>query len=352
MAYTGATIADVVIPKVFSAYAQELSTELSLLVQSGIIVRNPALDGFLAGGGNIITMPKWQDLGRIDSVLENVSANVSSTENTPAAVNNVESYSELGIRNNRNVAFGSRDLAAQLAGSDPMELIARRLAAWWVRAEQRQLNATMEGLINTDLAAGTQTLVNDQAAVAGQDVNTATDLVTSNMFLDTFQLLGDHKNDITGIVVHSVVHTNLQKANLIDFIPDSRADVGFGTYMGKTLIVDDGSFTTTRATASATADVYGSIVFGAGAFQYGVGSPRVSTEIDRNPLAGHGGGEEYIVNRREYVLHPAGFSIDITAGTQVTNSKGPSDTQLAEASRYSMVALRKNVPMAVLLTNG
>ena len=116
MAYTGATIADVVIPKVFSAYAQELSTELSLLVQSGIIVRNPALDGFLAGGGNIITMPKWQDLGRIDGQLENVSANISSTEDTSATVNNVESYSELGIRNNRNVAFGSRDLAAQLAG--------------------------------------------------------------------------------------------------------------------------------------------------------------------------------------------------------------------------------------------
>lgn len=351
MAFTGNSISDVVIPEVFTAYTQELSTELSLLVRSGVIVRNPALDGFLAGGGDIITMPKWQDLGRIDGSLEAVSANISSYTGSDAVVNNVESYTELGIRNNRNVAFGSRDMAAQLAGSDPMDLIARRIAAWWVRAEQRQLNATIEGLIATDLAAASQELVNDQANVAGADVGSG-NLVDSNKFLDTFQLLGDHKNDITAIAVHSVVHTNLQKANLIDFIPDSRADVGFGTYMGKTLIVDDGVLTMTRATTTDPADVYASVVFGPGAFQYGVGSPRVGTAIDRNELAAQGGGEEFLINRREYVLHPAGFSVDITAGTAITGNHGPTDAQLAEAGRYTRVALRKNVPMAVLLTNG
>ena len=329
-------IADVVVPEIFSAYTQELSTELSLLVRSGVIVRNPALDGFLAGGGTLIQMPKWED-------LSDTEANVSGDTGT-AGTEKIGSHKEIGIRHNRNQAWAAMDLSAQLAGSDPMEAIARRVAAYWVRQEQAMVNSIVAGLI-----AGTPTLLNDIAAADAADA-VAANLATGSDFLDTFQLLGDHKSNVTAIALHSVVHTNLQKANLIDFIPDSRADVGFGTYMGKTLLVDDGlTVDSTRVDASAAAQpMYSSVVFGGGAFQYGVGSPRVGTEIDRNVLAGNGGGEEVLVNRREFALHPAGFSV----ATNVAAGESPTNTELAANTAYTLVGQRKQIPMAVLRSNG
>lgn len=333
-------ISDVVVPEVFSAYAQELSTELSLLVRSGVIVRNPALDGFLAGGGDIVTMPMWKDLSDTEA---NVSGGLAADGN--ATPERIQTRTELAIRHNRNQSWGSFDLAAQLAGSDPMDAIARRVAAYWVRQEQLMLNAIIEGLV-----ADTASLLNDIAASNGVTA-LAANKVTGADLLDTFQLLGDHKTDITAIAVHSVVHTNLQKANLIDFIPESRADVGFGTYMGKTLLVDDGltvDETSTDDALGADQFIYDTVVFGQGAFQYGVGSPRVGTEIDRNPLAGNGGGEEFMVNRREFLLHPKGFSIDATAVT----GKSPTNAELRSADAYDLVGQRKDIPLAVLRSNG
>lgn len=330
-------IADVVVPEVFSAYTQELSTELSLLVRSGVIARNPALDAFLAGGGNFIQMPKWED-------LSDTEANISGDSGT-AGTEKIGSHKEIGIRHNRNQAWASMDLSAQLAGSDPMDAIARRVAAYWVRQEQLMVNSMIAGLI-----AGTASLLNDIAAADNVDV-AAGNLATGSDFLDTFQLLGDHKSNVTAIALHSVVHTNLQKANLIDFIPESRADVGFGTYMGKTLLVDDGLTVDDSRTAADTVTVqpmYTSVVFGPGAFQYGVGSPRVGTEIDRNPLQGNGGGEEFLVNRREFVLHPAGFSVALN----VAAGESPTNAELAASTAYTLVGQRKQVPLAVLRSNG
>tara|TARA_R110000824_G_scaffold238429_2_gene427217 strand:- start:555 stop:1559 length:1005 start_codon:yes stop_codon:yes gene_type:complete len=329
-------IADVVVPDIFSAYTQELSTELSLLVRAGIVVRNPQLDGFLAGGGQLIQMPKWEDL--LDT-----EANVSGDSGT-AVAEKAATHKEIGIRHNRNQAWSSMDLSAALAGSDPMSMIAQRVASYWVRQEQLMLNNIVAGII-----AGTSTIINDIAAANNVDA-IAANLATSSDFLDTFQLLGDHKGEVTAVAVHSVVHTNMQKANLIDFVPDSRADVGFGTYMGKSLLVDDGLTVDITRDDSGGVDqpMYTSIVFGTGAFQSGVGSPRVGTEIERTALAGTGGGEEVLVNRREFALHPAGFSV----ATNVGAGESPTNAELAANTAYTLVGQRKDVRLAVLRSNG
>ena len=331
-------IVDVVTPQVFSAYTQQLSEELSLLVRSGVIARNPALDAFLSGGGDLIKMPIWEDL--LDTEA-NVSGDTGNAVTQKAA-----SHTEIGIRHNRNQAWSAMDLASQLAGSDPMAMIATRVASYWVRQEQLMLNHIIEGLVADE--AG---LINDIAAATNADA-VAANLATSSDILDTFQLLGDHKSDVTAIAVHSVVHTNLQKSNLVDFIPDSRADVGFGTYMGRTLLVDDGLTVDNarfKADTTTVQPMYTSVVFGPGAFQYGVGSPRVGTEIDRNILAGQGGGEEILVNRREFVLHPKGFSVatDVAGADQ-----SPTNAQLKASTAYTMVGQRKDIPLAILRSNG
>jgi len=332
-------ISDVVVPSVFAPYVQELSLELSLLVRTGVIARSQQLDAFLSGGGQILDVPAWED-------LSDTEPNISSDSGTATPLN-IGSNQAKAVRVNQNQAWGSMDLSSQLAGSDPMDAIARRVAAYWTRAQQARLLATVKGLADNNAS-----IVND-ISDAGTDNNAAADaanLVSADAFLDTFQLLGDHKTNISAIAMHSVVHTNLQKQNLIDFIPDSEGNVGFGTYLGKTVLVDDGMIT--QADASLTE--YYTIAFGAGAFQLGVGSPRVGAEVERNALAGSGGGEEILVSRTEYCLHPQGFTA-VAANIPANNSSWSNselEDTVAPAYEFVDATRRKAVPLAVLKSNG
>ena len=325
-------IADVVVPSVFSAYVQELSTELSLLVRSGVIATSPALDSFLAGGGTFIDMPFWNDLADDEA---NVSSDIETYSATPGKVTTGRT---IAIRNNRNQHWSASDLTGALAGSDPMSAIASRVASYWVRQDQAQLNSVLKGLV-----AGTSSLVND-IAEGSAGTPAAENLFSSDALLDTFQLMGDHKQNIRAIAVHSVIHTAMQKANLIDFVADSEANVGFGTYMGKTLIVDDGIATTTDGANTE----YFTVCYGAGAFQLGNGSPRVAAEVTREALAANGGGQEILTSRREYALHPAGFTVNSSVAAGVS----PTNTELEASDAYSLSVARKNVPMAILKSNG
>jgi len=341
-------ISDVIVPSVFAPYVQLLSTNLSLLVRSGIINGSARLDSFLSGGGTFLDLPHWNDLSddeanvsgdaRSDLVRPGVQADANDA--TPL---DITAGKTVAIRNNRNQNWSAMDLASQLAGDDAMSAIASRVASYWVRQDQAQLNSVIKGLV-----AGNASLVNDIVSADGADA-AAQNLFSANALLDTFQLMGDHKQNISAIAVHSAIHTAMQKLNLIDFVPSSEGNVGFGTYMGKSLIVDD-NLTVDAGTdsgAQATAEYY-TVCFGAGAFQYGEGSPRVAAEVSRQALAGNGGGQEVLSSRREYVLHPAGFTVN----SSVAAGQSPSNTELEASDAYSMTVARKNVPFAVLKSNG
>lgn len=324
---------DIIDPRVFSPYLQELTVEKSLLIRSGIVERNPLLDSFLAGGGHFIEMPKWQDLA-------DGEANYSSFANNAAGIDAVTSVQENGIRLNRNKVFGARDMASDIAGSDPMDVIANRFADWWVRHDQALLLSILKGLVLEDIDAdGSADLINS-VAVTGSVAGSANKF-SAEALLDTFQILGDGKSNISAIAVHSYIHTQMQKQNLIDYTPDSEANIGFGTYMGKTLLVDDGLTVTagTDAPGGNSQPAYDTVAFAPGAFQLGFGNPRVPVETNREPLTGHGGGEEYIVTRREMVLHPVGFSINIdNANTAMGNDRQSlSNTEIAAQDIYARV---------------
>jgi len=323
---------DIIDPRVFSPYLQELTVEKSLLIRSGIVERNPLLDSFLDGGGHYIEMPKWQDLA-------DGEANYSSTDpGQTADIESVTTVQENGIRLSRNKVFGSQDLVAAVAGSDPMDVIANRFADWWVRHDQNLMLAILNGLLLDDTGTDGADLINT-VAVTGSVAGSANKF-SAEALLDTFQILGDGKSNISAIAVHSFIHTQMQKQNLIDYSPDSEANIGFGTYMGKTLLVDDGLTVTAGNDGGGNSQpAYDTIAFAPGAFQLGFGNPRVPVETNREPLTGHGGGEEYIVTRREMVLHPVGFSVNITnADAAMGNTRQSlSNTEIAADNIYARV---------------
>ena len=91
---------------------------------------------------------------------------------------------------------------------------------------------------------------------------------------------------------------------------------------------------------------YTSVIYGAGAFGYGVGSAEVPVEIDRLAGGGNGGGIETLWERNTWLIHPFGFK-----QTSTPSAVSFTQAELSTAAVWDRVVDRKLVPMAFLVTN-
>ena len=341
-------VSDVIVPEIFTPYTQNLTEEKSRLVQSGLITRSESLDNLLAGGGITFQVPSWKDL---DNDADRISTDTSVPFNAadaslPAGVarppdpNKIGTLKEIAVRLNRNNSWSSSDLAAVLAGSDPMQAIAGRVSAYWTRRLQAAFIATWNGVIADNVANDSGDYIND---VSGGSYSAGVTDFTAEAFLDTAVTMGDSMEDLTAVVVHSVVYNRMQKNNLIDFIPDARGEINIPTFLGREVIVDDG--------VPRTGNVYDTWLFGGGATQMGVGSPPVATEVDRKAGGGNGGGQDVLYSRVMWTLHPAGHAWTGTAGDGGPANTGTGDDDLDEAGSWNRVyPERKQIKFARLVT--
>jgi hypothetical protein len=241
------------------------------------------------------------------------------------------------------------DLVAALAGSDPMEAIAQLVAGYWVRQEQSYIIQSLLGVLadNEAAPAGSDTHVLDDMVfdIALDTVPPilAAETISADAFLQAALTMGDHAGQITAIALHSVVFTSLQSQNLITFIPNSRGEINIPTYLGRRVIVDDNL----PAVAGSNRITYTSILFGAGAIARATGPARIPIETERTPLQGDGGGQETLISRQQYVLHPQGWRW--TSSSMAGAS--PDNAELALAANWSRQFNRKLTKIAFLKTN-
>lgn len=337
-------VSDVIVPELFTPYAQNLTAEKSRLIQSGLISRSDVLDNFLAGGGLTIQIPSFKDL---DNDAERVSTDTSvpfadPDASLPAGVarppnpNKIGTLKEIAVRMSRNNSWSSSNLAATLAGANPMDAIASRVADYWVRRMQVAFVATWRGVIADNAANDSGDYALDISGASFQDGVTN---FSAEAFLDAAQTMGDNQSILTAVMVHSVVYNRMMKNNLIDFIPDSEGRVNIPTFLGREVIVDDGM--------PRTGSVYDTWLFGAGATQMGIGSPPVPTEVERKGGAGNGGGQDVLYNRVEWCIHPTGHAFVMSSIPDGGPANGDLDDATSWDRRYPE---RKQIPFARLVT--
>jgi hypothetical protein len=281
MAAGSTEISDVVVPEVFGPYTQQLTQQKSRLIRSGAIVRDAALDAFLAGGGLTLNSPSWKD-------LDDDADNVSSDTGADSSPNKIGSADEIAIRKSRNQSWSSADLTSALAGSDPQDAIASRVSDYWVRRLQAVYVATIKGVLadNAAAPAATEHVQNDMTVdVSGGAFVDGVTNFSAEAFIDACLTMGDSAESLGIMFVHSIVYGRMLKNNLIDFISDSvnGQAIRIPTFLGREVIQDDAM--------PATGGVYETWLFGAGAARMGMGSPKVPVEVKRNPEANNGGGE-------------------------------------------------------------
>lgn len=348
-------ISDIIVPEVFNPYMQLLTEQKSRIIQSGVAVRSQDLDNKLAGGGITFNVPFFNDL---DDDEERVSTDDSAPFAGPYSVpagtdaaggqitlpngqafdpdpKKLTTGKEIAVRMERNQSWSSSDLAAIVAGADPMNAIAERVAAYWVRREQAAFVSMWNGVIADNTANDAGDLTHD---ISGASFVDGTTNFSAASFLDATLTMGDSMEDLTGMFVHSVVYNRMQKNNLIDFIPDATGRVNIPTFLGREVLVDD--------SMPRTGNVFDTWLFGAASCQIGVGTPKVPTEVGRKPGAGNGGGQDVLYSRKQMCLHPTGHAF-----IGASDEGGPTNAELAAGSSWDRrYPERKQIKFARLVT--
>jgi hypothetical protein len=314
-AYT--KLADVIVPEVFNPYMRELSTSLNAFWQSGI-VGNVADLAFGKGGGQTIQMPFYKSLSDDAQLLD---------DNTDLEVKAIDTGKDVAVQHARALVWGATDLSAAFSGADPMMAIASYAANNWSIEFTKVLLNTLAGALGALAAESPAVNSYNISALSG-----AAAVIDGHSFIDAAQMLGDHKVNLVAIGMHSATEASLAKNDLIETIRDSDGKLVMNTFMGKRVIVDD-------ALAPASGGVYTSWLFGEGSIGFGEGAPKVPTETDRFALKA--GGQEFLVTRRHFVLHPRG--VKWTPGSGVPVKESPSNSELADVANWSRVYENKNI---------
>lgn len=315
-------IADVIVPEVFTPYVINRTAELSNFFSSGIVEADGRVEIGMRSGGETVNMPFWSDLSGEEEALSDQKA---------LTVNPLTAGQDVAVVQALGKAWGANDLAYALSGDDPMKAIGDLVAGFWARVFDARLISTLKGaMLATKPTAGSGMAGNVHNISA---LSAAKAVIDKNTFADAAFKLGDSYAALTGVAVHSATYASLFKQDLISTERGSNGEL-FQAYQGKRVIVNDNLPKT-------SAGVYTSYLFGAGAFGYAEGTPKMPVETDRNSLSGY----DVLINRRHIALHLRGVKWVGTANisTGDGSSGHPTRAELATAANYSRVYDNKQI---------
>ncbi|QPB11403.1 major capsid protein [Providencia phage Kokobel2] len=338
-------LVDAFVPELFESYSVNDTTELTAFADSGVLRSSDQINQMVQHGGATITIPHWND---IDASEEpNYSQDDPDKHSTPDKIDSGEQIARVAFLNN---SWSAADLVKELAGSDPNQRLANRIDYYWARQWQLRVLKTCIGLYNQNVAQGKGDMVID----ASKYTDVGEQVFNVNNFVDAQFTMGDHVGNMNVIAMHSMVLRRITKNNEVEDIRDSEGNLLYKVYKGSRIIVDDGMPTF----GSGAERTYLSILFGAGALTYGYGSPRVSSEVDRSPSGGKGGGIETMFSRKTWLIHPTGYQFTSKklsgngaddAGTTVKQANW---ADLQDATNWKREFDRKKVRLAFLITRG
>lgn len=325
-------LSDVVFRDELRDYMRVNTAERTAFFESGILTNNNDMSTLLASPSNTFTIPWWVDLDA--SIESNYSNDVYTDIAVPLSVTSASMQARAAYLNE---GWNAMNLVKNITNQDPLEFVASRLTSYWQRVAQRRAIATAIGIYNDNVASNNGDMVQD----AGGTINAAA-------IIRSKATMGDYSGQLGGlsvIAMHSAVQTELQILNLIDFTPLADQIPEFGRFQGMRVVVDDSMpVIGTGETAK-----YLSVIFGPGALGYAEEQDEDDMEYDREPARGNGGGAETLWTRRNFVIHPLGYSFlsaKITGTPGTTRPVSANWADLADATNWERKFSRKQVPLA------
>jgi hypothetical protein len=258
-------------------------------------------------------------------------------------VNKITTAKDVARTHQRGKVFGANDLAKYLSGDDPMGVIATLFADYRNRRLQAQLMATLGGIFGAASMSGNLLAIHKVSGTPD-----STNYLTGTTFINATQLMGDQKEKLTAVMMHSAVESHLKKLDLIDFVKDSEGGAPIKYFQGHRVIIDDGVGTSTVDSKT----VYNTYLFGQGAIALGFSSRDEpidggfgswQLEFGRVGLAG----ESWIANRWRNIMHPRGIAWQEASVAGVS----PTNAEIATASNWVRKYEQQNVRIVKITHN-
>lgn len=330
-------LTDVVPVKTFAKIVEGKITENSKFRQSGIITTDPRITNKAQTAGFEGSLPQWKPLpgGEATTMSDD-----PASKGVPGKVEQVNMTARM-IQRARSIA--AMDITDYASDSEAIAYAASEIARLWLSDEESAVIAILNGLLADNAANDSKDMVLEKHLTTGT-ITEANKLNWDNLITGR-QQLGDTGNQLTFLFAHSDVVNNLRKKEPNAFVPASATDIGLEKY-GKYSIIETDNFGVGGTT---NFPIYTSFLAGPGLFGYGAGSfGDTALAQVRDEFAGDFSGQETIISRRRYILHPFGFSNKTAAANGVSQT----NSELSTAATWDRVVTRKAVPLVAIKTNG
>ena len=338
-------LANMQIPETWASYTAQRSVEQDQFFQSGVISAVPNLASQLAGGGFLVNMPFLKPLADVDPQIPD--------DNKDISLNTIETGVSQAREYGMNQAWSATDLSAELSGADPLAAISNSVSEYWRHINEKILLKTLDGVFSSDSMKG----INQFDATDGRRSDHTFSLANFNAA--RFQL-GDRYRDLAVVAVHSDILQQLQNANIVDpktgntilingnQLPTQiQAPNPGDTIKGVRIVVDD--------SLPVKDGVYTSYLFATGAFGWSELPVDHAVASGRDELRFNG--VDYLVNRRRFVLAPAGMSWNETNfqadnADKITHKPAPFPTMdnMANGKYWTRIADKKLIPYVKFTT--
>jgi hypothetical protein len=322
----GTKIADIVFNTAFDRYFQRAVLERSAIIKSGIASPDQRIAAICAEagfGGKTINMPFWNTLSGDAEVL---------SDSVDITVNALTAGQDVAVILRRAKSWGLHDLAAEIAGDDPIKVIADKLADFWARQQQKTLFRVLDGVFASNVANNASDLVLDITGETGDDA-----VLNADSLLFAAQLLGDAKQNLTAVAVNSQAETvlNIVGSTSSAWKPADTPGT-LPSYNGRSVIMDD---SVAYDPSTGVAEIF---LFGAGAVA--INEVPMKTPIETERSARTGGGLDVVVTRRGWINHVRGIK-----WTGTSAGATPTDAELATAANWTRVWDRKDIRVVKLI---
>jgi hypothetical protein len=332
-------LSDIIEPAVFLKYQKEYTPEKLDIINSKAFGNPiPELASQMSAGGSTIDVPFWQDTSRVepnaqtdDETILSVPLKISATKMTARKIYWSQSWQQADLAG----AFATGNT------KDPLKQIVDYTENYWRRVTQITAVKILDGVLANNVAS----FSGDMRYLVYSDVaSPAAANKMSPAAVNRARLtLGEMMDDLSTMIVHSKVYTDMLDQEQISFIRPSQLPFAIPMFAGCEVIVSDDC----TVVAGTNSPKYRSYMLGGGSLQKEIHFPEVAVETFRDPNKGNGGGVETLFNRRHALIHPNGFRFTSAS----VAGKSPTWTELGTAGNWNRMYQRKNCKIAFLETN-
>lgn len=306
--------------EVFGKYLETVPrVKQNALLKAGVLrPRDDLKDMFKdQSGGNYAEVP-------MTGLIGGAALNYDGSTNITAT--SLETFLQGMIVVGRAKAWEEKDFSFDITGHDFMADIAKQVANYWEDIDQITILKTLEGIfgvtVNSFNTGHTLDITSDATKTVG--ATTLNDAVQ--------KAAGANKDIFTVAIMHSVVATNLENMQVLDYWKETNADgiqksTKMASWNGRTVLIDDD----VPVDTSGTNPKYTTYLLGEGAFGYCDCGAKVPSEVHRDPTTA--GGKDMLITRQRKVFAPRGFSF-VQPSTAIVS---PTDANLATAARWTVV---------------